>query len=144
MRTYTHTQQQYVLAELAEYAETDPEDSASVKKTLEFLRAVNNLFEEGFLSHEAISSVSSPVLKRMEKGYSFFTGWLDTLLIKGLCMHIHDRLPEHTTPSGSRFSWCYLYQLLLCSSFRLIGLVPINPYQKSFLAWQVLMMHNSS
>ena len=80
-------QQRFVLAELHEYLDKDPADAASTERTLQYLEALNNLFEEGFLSHQQINSTSSPVLKQMEQGYKFFTAWLESLLAEGIYIH---------------------------------------------------------
>ncbi len=58
-------------------------DAAGTRMALKFLTAVNSLFEEGFLSHEKITSSNSPILQGMETGYHFFTGWVDPLLKDG-------------------------------------------------------------
>ena len=63
-------QQPYVLAELAEYIDTKPEDASSASLVLKYLKALNSLFENGFLNHEKIESSDSPFLQRMEAGYA--------------------------------------------------------------------------
>ena len=77
-------QQPYVLAELAEYIDTKPEDASSASLVLKYLKALNSLFENGFLSHEKIESSDSPLLQRMEAGYNVFVQWLDSALEKGM------------------------------------------------------------
>ena len=76
-------QQQYVLAELREYLDSKPVDAASVEKSLQFLQALASLFEQGFLSHERITSTNSPILHSMQFGYNFFCAWLEHLLEQG-------------------------------------------------------------
>ena len=58
-------------------------DAASVEKTLQFLQAVASLFEQGFLTHERITSTNSPILYGMQFGYSYFSTWLEHLLEQG-------------------------------------------------------------
>ncbi len=52
-----------MLAELSEHLDTLPADVPSTKFVLKYLRELNNLFEEGFLCHDAIRSVDSPILE---------------------------------------------------------------------------------
>ncbi len=77
-------QQRYVLAELGEYLDTDPHNAESVRKTLDYLQNLNQLFEEGFLSHEKIDSFTHPVLLKMQEGMDYLTTWLDSLLEQGM------------------------------------------------------------
>ena len=58
-------------------------DAASVEKTLQFLQAVASLFEQGFLTHERITSTNSPILHSMQFGYNYFSTWLEHLLEQG-------------------------------------------------------------
>ena len=76
-------QQSYVLAELKKYLDSNPADAAATLLTVQFLEALNEMFEEGFLSHKQIDSLSSPVLLKMSSGYQFFTAWLNSLLAEG-------------------------------------------------------------
>jgi len=41
------------------------------------------LFEIGFLSHDKVASLDSPILKNIEDGCKYFTSWLSTLLEEG-------------------------------------------------------------
>ena len=82
--TRASMQQQFVLAELHEYLDSVPVDAASTRLAVQYLEALNDLFEEGFLSHQQINSISSPVLSHMEQGYKFFTTWLESLLAEGM------------------------------------------------------------
>lgn len=36
------------------------------------------------MSHQQINSISSPVLEHMQRGYKFFTTWLESLLAEGM------------------------------------------------------------
>ena len=76
-------QQQYVLAELGEHLTNNPADAASTALVLRYLRVLNALFEEGFLSHDVIRSVESPTLLKMDSGFSFLVQWLDSLTAQG-------------------------------------------------------------
>jgi len=78
-------QQEQVLSELYQHThlEPPPADKASTSETLEYLQACNRLFEAGFLSHDKITSLDSPVLQSIDKGYEYFTSWLSTLLTEG-------------------------------------------------------------
>jgi len=81
------SQQPHVLAELAEYIDTKPEDGPSASLVVKYLQALNNLFENGFLSHEKIESADCLLLQRMETGYKFFVQWLDSALDKGILVY---------------------------------------------------------
>ena len=117
-----------MLSELYWYIhqELSPPDASSTSETLECLQACHQLFEAGFLSHERIMSLNSPVLQRIEKGYEYFTSWLSTLLTEGyihfilikltVCM---DVLPAdtdfpHTSARQNTFlSWQSEYETLM-------------------------------
>ena len=60
-----------------------PEDHASAKLTLEFLEACNKIFEQGLLSHDKVDTTDCRVLKNIQKGYEFFTKWLDNIYAQG-------------------------------------------------------------
>ena len=75
-------QQQYVLAELGEHIDSRAGGSGD-RMTLNYLQALNYLFERAFLSHDKITFVDSHVLSGMEYGYQFFSDWLDELLDQG-------------------------------------------------------------
>ena len=53
-----------MLSELHQYITKDPppDDADSVKLTLQYLEACKKIFEKGFLSHDKICDVDSPVL----------------------------------------------------------------------------------
>lgn len=80
MHIFALPQQQYVIAELGEYLDSKPKDASSAKLVLRYLQALQKLFEEGFLTHERITSLQSSILTQMESGYNFFTHWLESLL----------------------------------------------------------------
>lgn len=103
-------QQKYVLAELREYLDSKPVDAASVEKSLQFLQALANLFEQGFLSHDRITSTNSPILHNMQFGYSFFCAWL-----------------EHLLEQGKHYSKYVTGTTVV--TFNIAGLMPTNPYQ---------------
>ena len=84
MTLFNSFQQQYVLAELREYLDSKPVDSASVEKSIQFLQSLACLFEQGFLTRERITSTNSPILHNMQFGYNFFTTWLEHLLEQGM------------------------------------------------------------
>ena len=75
-------QQQYVLAELGEHIDSRAGGSGD-RMTLNYLQALNYLFEHGFLSHDKITFVDSHVLSSMEYGCQFFSDWLDELFDQG-------------------------------------------------------------
>lgn len=83
MHIFALPQQQYVIAELGEYLDLKPKDAPSAKLVLQYLQALQKLFEEGFLTHERITSLQSSILAQMESGYKFFTHWLESLLDQG-------------------------------------------------------------
>ena len=85
-RMFPPSQQEHVLAELQEYATTDPPpaDADSVLETVEYLRACNQIFERGILGKKVfIRSSVSPIIKNMETGYQYFTQWLNRKLETG-------------------------------------------------------------
>ena len=76
-------QQTAVLRELDAYLHPAngiaPHDYTSVTQSLGYLKACNALFENGYLSHNTINDVQSPVLASIAEGYTFFRNWFDTL-----------------------------------------------------------------
>jgi len=56
----------------------------NVALTVKYLKAWNQLFARGILSHTRIWSGESEILQNMEKGYKFLTSWLDDLLQDGI------------------------------------------------------------
>jgi len=75
-----------VLGELHWYTHQDPlpNDVSTAKETLLYLEACNLLFEQGFLSHDQVRSADAKVLMNIDKGFSYFTDWLDSLLKIGM------------------------------------------------------------
>ena len=57
----------------------DIHTSAQHIAVAEYLEACNKLFEEGILSHEVINSLTSPLLKNMKTGFTFFEKWHEEL-----------------------------------------------------------------
>ena len=53
--------------------------------TLEYLQALNRIFETGLLSKERITEVDSAPLKNIEEGMDFFTTWCDEVIAHGSC-----------------------------------------------------------
>ena len=80
-------QQTAVLRELQSYLDTDEchnrNDNQSVTQCLQYLQACNKLFENGFLSHELIRDMQSPVLLNIQEGFSFFSNWFESLEADG-------------------------------------------------------------
>lgn len=81
-------QQEHVLSELQEYAHQTPppQDAESVKEAAAFLTACNQLFERGILGkHNFVGShpTPNPILANMEKGFVYFTSWLDEQIGQG-------------------------------------------------------------
>lgn len=74
-----------MLAELGEHIDSQANtlSTSSDQMTLNYLQALNYLFERGFLSHDKITFMDSHVLSGMEYGYQFFSDWLDELLGQG-------------------------------------------------------------
>lgn len=86
-----YIQQEQVLGELFHYVnqQTPPPDYPQVQCTLKYLQACNKIFENGFLSHDRVTSVNSNVLKSIKEGYEFFRSWYHSLSHAGkMCMHI--------------------------------------------------------
>ena len=79
-------QQEYVQSELQEYASQDtrPSDSKSVLEVVAYLTACNQMFERGILGKRVfIRSADCPILDNMDKGFKYFSNWLDVELSKG-------------------------------------------------------------
>ena len=74
-----------MLSELGEHIDSQANalGTSGDQMTLNYLQALNYLFERGFLSHDKITSMDSHVLSGMEYGYQFFSDWLDELLGQG-------------------------------------------------------------
>ena len=54
-------------------------------ETLAYLEACNLLFEQGFLSHDHDRGTDSDVIKNTNRGYEYFSKWLDSISEKGMC-----------------------------------------------------------
>ena len=57
-------------------------EAKSTTTTLGYLKACNNLFERGFLSHKQVAAVDCEVLTNIAKGLQFFQRWLDDIYTK--------------------------------------------------------------
>ena len=70
-----------MLSELYNYCQQTPaaSDSSSTKLTLSYLEACSKIFEEGLLSHDKVKMPDCQVIKNIEDGFNFFTGWLDEI-----------------------------------------------------------------
>ena len=75
-----------MISELREYSTSvpPPHFADNIELTIQYLEACNQMFERGILAHVRIWSGDSAILKNMEKGYKFFTSWLDGLLEIGI------------------------------------------------------------
>ena len=101
-------QQEQVLTELYSYIHQDPPPS-DVAMTIEahkYLEACNLLFEKGFLCHEKICRMDSPVLQNISSGFEYFSSWISTLLLEGIHLitrnnYLYSPLPP--IPSKTRF-----------------------------------------
>lgn len=62
------------IQELAD-GRTDEQECKEHLETLEYLTALNLLFERGILSNDHVNSLSSHVLGNMEKGLTYFSEW---------------------------------------------------------------------
>lgn len=79
-------QQEHVLTELYEYATASPlsTDAPAMLKVHEYLTACHHLFERGILGHSVyINSPTSPILKSIDKGFSYFDKWLTPKIKEG-------------------------------------------------------------
>ena len=122
--TTLNLQQEEVLSELYNHVnqQPSPSDQAYVQTTLSYLEACSKLFEKGFLSHDRVISLESEVIKNIQSGFNFFSGWIDALLKKStIYLHTH---------------YARIYILIM----NLIYLHPkyplTSPKQKEFLSWQ--------
>ena len=70
--------------ELVHFVNQDPppHNVETTCETLAYLEACNLLFEQGFLSHDRIRSTDSEVIKNINKGFEYFSKWLDSILDK--------------------------------------------------------------
>ena len=77
-----------MLGELVYYVNQDPppHDSSMTCETLVYLETCNLLFEQGFLSHDRVRGTDSDVIKNINRGYEYFSKWIDGILEKGMCI----------------------------------------------------------
>ena len=71
-------QQDEVLAELREYARSDPkpEDAPTVELVIAYLEALNKLFERSLLGRKVrVFNAKGTTIQRMEEGFEFFANW---------------------------------------------------------------------
>ena len=64
-----------MLSAIKDIADARPDEREEHMATYMYLKACNLLFEEGILSEKPISSLSSPVLKNIEDGFTYFSEW---------------------------------------------------------------------
>ena len=123
-------QQEQVLGELYWYVNQTPPpiDASEVSETLAYLKAGNMLFEQGFLSHNHIMSMDCDTIKNIDQGYKYFSGWLSSILDKG--MDTHTRTHAHTLHHK------YTHKHLLFIYFADPNYPHTSSTQKSFLSWQ--------
>ena len=71
-------QQDEVLAELKEYARSDPkpQDAQAVELVISYLDALNRIFERSLLGKKVqVFDANGTTLQRMEEGFKFFSKW---------------------------------------------------------------------
>ena len=92
-------QQSYVLAERKEFLYGVPADGASTKLMVQYLEALNHLFRRGISEPPTKKTLSSPIFRNMEQGYTFFTMWLDSLLAQGVLQYrLYNISYSHLSP----------------------------------------------
>ena len=96
-----------------------PADSDTTNETWEYLQACHKLFESGFLSHDKVDNMDSPVLQNIDDGYKYFTSWLSTLLEEGKQLILYIIL-----------TYGHIYNTLDSDYPH------VSSNQKSFLSWQ--------
>ena len=74
-----------MLSELVWYINQDPPpaDKDTTSEVLAYLEACNLLFEQGFLSHGRVRSLEADIIKNIDKGFQYYTKWIDSILDKG-------------------------------------------------------------
>jgi hypothetical protein len=70
-------QQEPVLSELYGHIQTCPRDSANVSETYNYLRACNQMFENGILSKGKIARDRGDVERSIQTGYTYFEQWIN-------------------------------------------------------------------
>ena len=88
-----------MLSAIQELADGRPDEREEHLATLEYLTALNLLFEQGILSNDRVNSLSSHVLVNMEKGFTYFSEWRRKVNVSGegtmivvfmqVCMSVH-------------------------------------------------------
>ena len=84
----SNTQQEKVIVEIATYLESTTIDTLTTKydrASLEFLRALNNIFEQGLLSHYKVTDGDATPLTKMREGIEYFEEWCDEAIENGKC-----------------------------------------------------------
>ena len=79
---YMFTQQDEVMSELLEYANTNPppSDSLAVLATERYLRALNGIFERTLLGKKTrIFRVDGAGMQRLNKGFVYFKEWAELI-----------------------------------------------------------------
>ncbi len=74
----TFVQQDEVMAELREYARSDPrpKDAHTVEMVIKYLEALNKLFEKCILGSKVrIFMTDGTAMARMSEGFNFFAKW---------------------------------------------------------------------
>ena len=74
-----------MLSELRSHSQ-EVHSANSTVCTLKYLEACNHLFEKGFLSSKQVSNTNREVICSIEKGFGFFTNWLDGIFEKSKCI----------------------------------------------------------
>ncbi len=82
----TCIQQDHLIAEIEKYGAPSSDND---RMALEYLKALNLLFEQGFLCSHHIDSNESVVLQRIEKGFKFFCDWRDDVIVHGKFLHVN-------------------------------------------------------
>ena len=83
---FDNLQQDEVIAELKEFARSDPrpDSAASVERVVLYLEALNKLFERGLLGNKVrVFTSDGSTIQRMSEGFRFFTQWKEELIHKG-------------------------------------------------------------
>ena len=80
-------QQNEVISELREYAgssHASPVDQLMVQATVEYLSALNNIFERTILGQKTrIFQPDGSGIKRLDQGFSYFEEWAEELVKAG-------------------------------------------------------------
>ena len=78
------------LAELKEHLSTHANDN-HLSNTIQHLEACNKLFENGFLSHNKITSQDRSVIVSFDEGFWFFVGWCDDAILNNVVIERDDQ-----------------------------------------------------